>query len=70
MRITNLFLIMLMTKEWLLTFGTNKMFHMPLFTQSINNTFFDGTTTGTTDGNAHLIMTPKTIKFTLYLAST
>jgi hypothetical protein len=60
-----LLLIVSMTKERFLTLCTHKVFDMPVFAKSLNNPFFDGTMTGSTDGNSHLIVTGEAVEFIL-----
>lgn len=50
-------LIMTMTQEWLLTFRTHKMLHMPLFAHSIHHAPFNWSSTCSTDGDTHFVMT-------------
>lgn len=61
----SLFLIMPMSQEWFFTFGANKMFNVPIFAESSNDSLFDGTMTSTTNGNTHLVVTSKTVEFSL-----
>ena len=68
--LTNLFLVVLVSKEWFLTLGADKVFHVPLFAKCGNDTLLDRTATSTADGNAHLIVTSQAIQLVLDFAST
>lgn len=55
--------VMSMSEERLFTFGTNKMFYMPMFTKSCYNPFLDRAPTCATNRYSHLIVTSQTIQF-------
>lgn len=58
-----------MSKEWLLALGTHKVLYVPLLAESGDHPLLDGTTTSTTDGNAHLVVASQTIQLAFDLAS-
>lgn len=59
------FLVMAMSQERLLTLRANKVLDMPVFAQCCHDTFFNWFVTGTANGNTHLVMTTKAVKFSL-----
>lgn len=65
-----LLFVVLVPEEGLLALGTDKVLHMPLLTESSDHPFFDGSSTSTTDGNAHFVVAPKAVQLALYLTST
>lgn len=58
---TTLFVVTV-TQEWFFAFGTHKMLNMPMLAQGSNNTFLDGTSARTTNGDAHAIMAAQTVQ--------
>lgn len=49
-------LVMAMTQEGFLTLGTHEMLHVPMLAQRCDHTLLNWSSTGTTNGNAHLVM--------------
>lgn len=62
-------LVVSVTHERLLTLGTDKVLHMPVFAQCRHHALLDGTTTRTTNWDAHFVMTPKTIQLIHFISS-
>lgn len=58
---------MAMSKKWLFTLGTNKMFHVPLLAHGIHHTPFNRPSTSATDGDPHFIMARQAVQFSLQL---
>lgn len=59
--------IVTMSQERFLTLSTHKMLHMPLLAHCIHHTALDGSPTGSTDGNTHLVMARQTVELSLQL---
>lgn len=57
-----LLLVMAMTMEWLLTFGTYEVLNMPMLSKGSDNSLLDRTSASTANGYTHLVMTTKTEK--------
>lgn len=57
---------MFVSKERLLALSTDKVFHVPLLAKGSDHSLLDWSATGTTDGNAHFVMTPQTVQFTFH----
>lgn len=56
-----------MTKEGLLTFGTNKMLDVPLLAHGVDDPPLDGPPAGSTDRDAHFVMARQTVKLSFQL---
>jgi hypothetical protein len=56
-------LVVPITEEWLFALCADKVFNMPMFSQSGYNSLFYWTTTCSANWYTHFVMTPKTIKF-------
>lgn len=54
--------VMAVTKERFLAFGTSEMLHMPVFTESGNHSFFDGTTASPADRYPHLVVATQAVQ--------
>lgn len=59
--------VVTVSQEGFLTLGTHKMLHMPLLAHGINHAALDGSPTGSTDGDAHLVMAGQTVELPLQL---
>lgn len=57
-----LLLVMPMSQEWLLTAGTHKVLHMPMFTQGGHHTLLYRPAAGTADRDAHLVVTAEAVQ--------
>lgn len=60
--------IMAMTKEGLLTLGAHKMLDVPLLAHGVDDPPLDGTPAGSTDRDAHFVMTRQTIELAFQLS--
>lgn len=54
--------IMPVSKERLLTLGTNEMFHMPVFTKSCHDSLFNWSPACPTDRDAHLVVAAQAVQ--------
>ena len=61
---------MLVAEEGLLTFGTDKVFDVPLFAEGSDHSFLDWSSAGAADGNAHLVVASQAIQFAFHFART
>lgn len=61
-------LVMSVSKKRLLAFGANKMLNVPVLAKSSDHTFLDGSAARAADGNAHLVVTPQTVQFSLHFS--
>lgn len=65
----SLLLVMPLSQERFFTLCTHKVFHMPMFAHRLDDSLLNGSMTGTTDRDPHLVMTGKTIQLFLHFAS-
>lgn len=52
----SLLLVMAMTMEWLLTFGTYEVLNMPMLSKGSDNSLLDRTSASSANGDTHLVM--------------
>lgn len=58
---------MAMTQEGLLTLGTHKMLNVPLLAHGVDDPPLDGTPAGSTDRDAHFVVTRQTVELSFQL---
>lgn len=61
------FLVVPVAKEWLLTFGTDKVLYVPVLAKSCDHSLLNWPSASTTDWDAHLVMAAKAVQVPLYL---
>lgn len=59
---------MSVAQKWLFAFGTHKVLDMPVLAERCDHALLDGTSTGATNGNAHLVVAAKAVEFVLHFA--
>jgi len=64
----SLLLVVARAEKGLLAFGANKVLHVPLFAECVDDAIFDRTPARTTNRDAHLIVTTKTIQIAIFFA--